>query len=60
MDICFFLKSDMKICCSPVFVFEVQEQPFNPIPQKERNIEKFTLLNRVNEFMIKLYRVQIT
>ena len=60
MDICFFLKSDMIIRSSPIFVFEVQEQPFNPIPQKERNIEKFTLLNRVNEFMIKLYRVQIT
>ena len=41
-------------------IFEVEYEPLYAIPDEERNIEKFTLLSRMNEFVIKLYRVEVT
>ena len=58
--ICFLLKTNVKIRFLPVTIFEEENEPFYPIPDKEWQIEKFTLLSRVNEFVIKLYRIQIT
>ena len=50
----------MKISLSPILIFEVQDKPLYSIPDEEWDVEQFTLLSRMNEFVIKLYWVQIT
>ena len=49
----FLLETDMEIGLLPVSVFEEQQQPLYSIPQKEGDIEEFTLLCCMNEFVVQ-------
>ena len=50
----------MEVSFCPVVIFKIQDKPLYSIPDEEWDVEQFTLLSRMNEFVIKLYWVQIT
>ena len=50
----FLLEPYMKVGLLPVSVLEKQQQPVYSIPKKERDIEEFTLLCSMNEFVVQL------
>lgn len=54
MAIGFLLKSDMIIGLESVPVFDAQYKPLYDIPDKERYIEKFLLLNGMYPLMVLL------
>ena len=54
MVVGFLLEPYMEVGLLPVSVFEEQQQPLYSIPQKEGNIEEFTLLCSMNEFVVQL------
>ena len=47
------LEPYMKVGLLPVSVFEEQQQPLYSIPEKERDIEEFTLLCSMNELVVQ-------
>ena len=53
MVVGFLLETYMKVGLLPVSVFEEQQQPLYSIPQKEGDIEEFTLLCGMNEFVVQ-------
>ena len=52
MVVGFLLEPDMKVGLLPVSILEEQQQPLYSIPQKEGDIEEFTLLCCMNEFVV--------
>jgi len=53
MVVGFLLEPYMKVGLLPVSIFEEQQQPLYSIPQKEGDIEEFTLLCCMNEFVVQ-------
>ena len=53
MVVGFLLEPYMKVGFLPVSVFEEQDAPLYSIPQKEGDIEEFTLLCGMNEFVVQ-------
>ena len=53
MVVGFLLEPYMEVGLLPVSVFE-EQQPLYSIPQKEGDIEEFTLLCSMNEFVVQL------
>ena len=53
MVVGFLLEPYMKVGLLPVSVLEKQQQPLYSIPQKEGDIEEFTLLCYMNEFVVQ-------
>ena len=60
MMICLLLKSNMVICFCPVFIFQIEYKPLYSIPYKERQIQQFFLLSRMNEFVVEFYPVKVS
>ena len=60
IKICFFLKSNVEIRFCPIFIFQVKNDPFYSIPDEEWQIEQFTLLSRMNKFVIEFYFVKFS
>ncbi len=58
MAVGFFLKTDIVIRFEPVSVFDAEHQPFDAVPDEERNVEQFPLLRHMDEFMIDGIAVQ--
>lgn len=48
------LEPYMKVGLLPVSILEEQQQPLYSIPQKEGDIEEFSLLCGMNEFVVQL------
>ena len=53
MVVGFLLEPDMEIGFLPVSVFEEQDAPLDDVPEKEGDIEEFTLLCSMNEFVVQ-------
>ena len=52
MTIGLLLKPDMGIGLQPVFILEIQSNPFDAILDEERNIQQLPLLGRMNQFVV--------
>ena len=53
MAVGFLFEADMEVGLLPVSKLEEQQQPLYSIPKKERDIEEFTLLCCMNEFVVQ-------
>ena len=53
MTIGLLLKPDMGIGLQPVFILEIQSNPFDAILDEERNIQQLPLLSRMNQFVFQ-------
>ena len=58
MTVGFLLEADVTVCLHAVAVLEEQDEPLQPIPDKEWQVEKFSLLCRVNEFVVEFCLVE--
>ena len=47
------LETDMEIGFLPVSVFEEQDAPLDDVPDEEREIQQFSLLRSMNEFVVQ-------
>ena len=53
MVVGFLLEPYMKVGLLPVSVFEEQDAPLDDVPDEEREIQQFTLLCCMNEFVVQ-------
>lgn len=60
VEIGFLLKPDVEICLGPVSVLQIEQAPFNAIPDKERQVEQLTLLSRVNQLMLEFNGIKVS
>jgi hypothetical protein len=53
MAVGLLFETDMEVGLLPVSVLEEQEEPLYSIPQEEGDIEEFSLLCGMNEFVVQ-------